>query len=107
LNTSSNARVASCLSKFEYHLTAIHSVATPKANHSLRFFSFYDFNASAQHGWTTNGCECSAAAAVQAKHEYNMSSLWGASNQPTFASVSRSLRWGVVLNQNQLLGALT
>ena len=47
------------------------------ADHSLSHFSFYDFNASAQHGWTTNGCECDTATAVQAKRDYNMSSLWG------------------------------
>jgi hypothetical protein len=39
--------------------------------------SFYDANASAQHGWTTFGCEVGTADAVAAKERFNMSSLWG------------------------------
>jgi hypothetical protein len=43
----------------------------------LDFFSFYDFNATGQHGWTTNGCETQTANAVQGKLQYNMSTFWG------------------------------
>ena len=48
----------------------------PLVDH-LSFFSFYDYNASAQRGWTTNGCETQTADAVQGKLQYNVSTFWG------------------------------
>ena len=52
------------------------NMESPLVDH-LSFFSFYDYNASAQSGWTTNGCETQTADAIQGKLKYNTSTFWG------------------------------